>query len=86
MAVVDGRLKDIWDSREMGDRTKYRRDDTLVGLWIRCDEQSTVDAAKEIIDRYAEVRCYDDAPHLRKTTPRSNRTEMKKKKINWATT
>ena len=61
VAVVDGRLKDIWDSREMGDRTKYRRDHTLVGLWIRCDEQSTVDAAKEIIDRYAEVRCYDDA-------------------------
>ena len=35
-------------------------DGTLTELWIRCNNPEAVDAARDIIDRYAEARQYDE--------------------------
>ena len=60
VAVIGNTLYDVSDSRNMGDRIPYRPDGTLTELWLKTDDQSTVDAAWEIMNRYAEVRHYDD--------------------------
>ena len=60
VAVVDECLQDSWDSREMGDRTKYVREGTLVELWIKTDDESVVEKVQEIIRKYERVRRYDD--------------------------
>ena len=60
VAVTGNTLYDIRDSRNMGDRMPYRPDGTLTELWLKTNDQSPVDAAWEIMNRYAEVRRYDD--------------------------
>ncbi len=61
VAVVDGVVHDTWDSRNTDEWEKIGSDNgTLVNLWIKCDDQSVLDAAREIINRYTEVRRYDD--------------------------
>ena len=58
VAVVDGSVHDIWDSRNMGDTTN-RPNGRLTELWLKCDE-NTANEARIIIDHYTEVRRYDD--------------------------
>ena len=60
VAVTGNTLYDVSDSRNMGDPRPDRPDGTLTELWLKTDDQSTVDAAWEIMNRYAEVRRYDD--------------------------
>ena len=60
VAVVDGCLMDSWDSRDMADRTRYRRDGTLVELWLRTQEATLLEEVREVIRKYETVRQYDD--------------------------
>ena len=61
VAVVDSTLHDIRDSRDMGDQRRHDKDSTLTELWLRCNDQLVVDAAKEILSRYETLRRYDEA-------------------------
>ena len=60
VAVTGNTLYDVSDSRNMGDRIPHRSDGTLTELWLKTDDQSTADSAGEIMNRYAEMRRYDD--------------------------
>ena len=60
VAVVDGAVHDSWDSREMGDRTRYKNPELLTELWIKTDDPAILEDAREIINRYEEVRRHDD--------------------------
>ena len=44
----------------MGESQQYMRDETLVELWIKTDDPSTLNEAWEIMLRYEDVRQYDD--------------------------
>ena len=59
VAVVDGELRDIRDTRDMGDRN-YAQDGTVVQIWLKCDDEQKLDSAREIIEHYAALRRYDD--------------------------
>ncbi len=60
VAVVEGVLQDTWDSRDMGDRTTHVEDGRVSNLWLKCDE-GTAEAARNILERYARARHFDDA-------------------------
>ena len=60
VAVVDGTVHDVFDSRDIGDRTQYIQDGRLTELWIRGANEATLAAAQEIIEKYVEARRYDD--------------------------
>ena len=60
LAVVDGVARDVHDSRYMGDRTQYLPDGRLTELWIKGADAATLAAARDIIEKYAEARRYDD--------------------------
>ena len=59
IAVVEGQVRDIWDSTEMGDRTIHQEDGRLSHLWLKCDKE-TAGAVREILDRYRKARTFDD--------------------------
>ncbi len=59
VAVVDGDVHDSWDSRDMGDR-RWERNGRLVGLWVKTDDPEAVQAVQDLLQRYQEVRRYDD--------------------------
>ena len=61
VAVVDGALRDSWDSRDMADRLKYNPDGGLVELWLKTQDDSLLEDVREILERYERVRRYDDA-------------------------
>ena len=52
-----------WNDQErlglQGNGTKYLDDGRLTELWIDCD-QSTKEAIQDILEKYREVRRYDD--------------------------
>ena len=60
VAVVDGTVHDIFDSRDIGDRTLYLQDGRLTELWIRGADEATLAEARDIIEKYTEARLYDD--------------------------
>ena len=60
VAVVDGTVHDIFDSRDIGDRTLYLQDGRLTELWIRGADEATLAEARDIIEKYTEARRYDD--------------------------
>ena len=60
MAVVDGTVHDIFDSRDIGDRTRYLQDGRLTELWIKGADEETLAEARDIIEKYTEARRYDD--------------------------
>ena len=60
MAVVDGTVHDVFDSRDIGNRTRYVRDGRLTELWIKGADEKTLAAARDIIEKYVEARRYDD--------------------------
>ena len=59
VAVVAGELRDLRDTRDMGERN-YKQDGTIVQIWLKCDDEQKLDSARQIIEHYAEVRRYDD--------------------------
>lgn len=61
VAVVDGVVHDAWDSRGMGDPERHQQDGKLVELWVKTDDLAAMEAARETLRRYEEVRRYDDA-------------------------
>ena len=62
VAVVDGAVHDSWDSRDMVHTIdKHGKDGTLIGLWIKCDDEQKLADAREILQKYETVRRYDDA-------------------------
>ena len=62
VAVVDGTLRDSWDSRNMADPDKYVNflDGTLTQIWLKTDDDSIVEQARDAIRKYEDVRRYDD--------------------------
>ena len=60
VAVVDGTVHDVFDSRDIGDRTQYVQDGRLTELWLRGADEATLAAAQKIIEKYVEARRYDD--------------------------
>ena len=60
VAVVDGTVHDVFDSRDIGNRTRYVRDGRLTELWIKGADEKTLAAARDIIEKYVEARRYDD--------------------------
>ena len=65
VAVVGDELRDAWDSRNIGDRTTRMKDGRLMELWVRCDDDTAAEI-REILERYAQVRRFDDALTLGK--------------------
>ena len=59
VAVVNSTVHDTWDSRVMGDWV-HKETGRLVELWIRTDDEQTLEAAREILRKYEEVLRYDD--------------------------
>ncbi len=60
VAVVDGVVRDVQDTRDIGDRTRYLADGRLTELWIKGADEATLAAARDIIEKYTEARQYDD--------------------------
>ena len=60
VVVIGNTLYDVSDSRDMGYHMPHGPDGTLTELWLKTNDQSTEDAAWETMNRYAEVRRYDD--------------------------
>ena len=48
VAVVNGTVHDIWDSRLMSDQF-HKETGRLVELWVRADDERTLDEAREIL-------------------------------------
>ena len=59
VAVVNGTVRDDRDSRDLGDRWKHPIDGRLTELWVACDDP-TREAIQDILEKYREVRRYDD--------------------------
>ena len=55
-AVVDGTVR---DARDLGDRWEHPTDGRFTELWVACDDP-TREAIQDILEKYREVRRYDD--------------------------